>query len=200
MFLVGLHGKKRSGKDTTGRYLQEWGAIHGYPVVREAFADRMKLALYRMFYPDCTLEQALKWAEQDKGTREMAFDGPGVRARLSHRQALQRFGETHRDLFGINFWVDQVLPQTWVDLYDWFPGISIVVLTDVRLDHEAERITKLGGQVWEIARPESDDDPDITEQGIDPKYISSTIHNTDSLDELRDLVTAQIGRRFYTWQ
>jgi hypothetical protein len=103
------------------------------------------------------------------------------------RQFLQRYGtESHRDVFGEDFWVDQTLPTD-----GYYPGRKIVV-TDVRFDNEYNRIKELNGVVVRVYR-------EGIEPGIDPhpsenyNFIADyNIFNNDGLDELWEAAETMI--------
>lgn len=150
-------GLKGSGKDTVGAYLVK---EHGFE--RRSFADKLKESAAALFNiepwqfeewkndPDVVVTINRKfYPEQD-------LNDPGildiyVEKYQSVRSFLQRYGtESHRDVFGENFWVDQVLP-----VGGYYAGRAIVV-TDVRFRNEMERIQTIGGHVVYVDRPALD--------------------------------------------
>lgn len=214
MLLIGLHGKKRSGKDTVCDFLQDWGRINNYDVQRDSFAKRLKISAAHAVG---IFEGELEWANEFKETGFInvhykdTLHG-GLRAKtVNGREYLQWYGtEAHRDVFGHDFWVDAVLPEptgdkvenlTQLDLR--YPGASIVVITDVRFPNEAERIQALGGEVWQVLRqtPGFDQavDNHASEKPLPTDLVDRTLINGSSLDALRDLATSSIERKFYTW-
>lgn len=118
----------------------------------------------------------------------------------SGRVALQRYGtEMHRDVFGSDFWIDAVLPPPgdWDDpleipdadaLGERYPNIDVLVITDVRFPNEAQRIKDLKGEIWEIVRPQLDEeeseDGHASEQPLPRNLVDRTIVNDAGLPEL----------------
>jgi hypothetical protein len=115
MILLGLTGPKGCGKDTAFNYLHKWASERGVYVIRRGFADKLKFSAYRVFYPQCSLEQALSWADADKNDPDRYVQigraGSGNMT-ISLRMFLQHYGtESHRGVFGDDFWVDALLPE-----------------------------------------------------------------------------------------
>lgn len=210
MLLLGLHGAKQSGKDTAFRALSAWGEERGLLVVRRGFGDKLKLSAARLFYPDCNLEFALAWFEdykEDPDATICAWATKKTGADLSKmvhewqiaphftvRQLLQRFGtEAHRDVFGQDFWVDQLIPRDELrmmrtvcdtSIWDDTPGHrlpDIVCFSDTRFVNEADRIRQHKGQVWEILRPRPDApvDTHVSEKPLPRECIDRTINNNN---------------------
>lgn len=151
MPLIGLAGKKFSGKNTAAEFIEVWASRHQIPVSQKGFADKLKLSACRIFYPDCSLEEAIQWADAikilDKSTGSYAGYNDvtiGVGRNVSGYNAgslfspeyvlgnpdveingrvfLQRYGtEAHRDVFGDDFWVDALLPKGPTDETGMFP-------------------------------------------------------------------------------
>ena len=193
--LIGLTGKKNVGKDEVFRTIEELDT-HGQniDVVRIAFADSMKRALASLFAVPYNI------IEENKNSGEISLEIPGSgnqkygyndhhtdKYHITLRQAIQRFGtEVGRRHFGEDFWLDKALPP---DLGPSCHKGKIVVVTDVRFRNEAERIVKLGGHIWEVTRPDSDNgDSHSSESGIDPKLINGHINNDGSVEDLREKV------------
>lgn len=208
--LIGLHGKAKSGKDTVCSMIREDFEGAGCRVVRDAFADRLKLSAYRCFKPDATVEEALAWANLLKNDESFIIaearseGGSTLGAHITGRQFLQHYGtEAHRDVFVQDFWVDAVLPDWQDDDFGRGDGLTvndILVITDVRFTNEAERILECGGVVWHVVRPEAEvGDTHASEQMLPSEYISYTIENLTSLEALRakvhvGLYTEMAGR------
>jgi hypothetical protein len=159
MTLLGLVGRKGSGKDTVGDYLV---ARHGF--VRAAFADPVKWVA-RDLWPHLTVEQC--WGPIE--VKEAMDTTLGV----SPRWLLQRIGtEVGRngDLatfagFGISpARMQEALdrhgvvpgPSAWVDALFRVPRAADAVITDVRFPNEAEAIRARHGWVLKLLRPDFD--------------------------------------------
>ena len=221
--LIAIHGRKGSGKDTVFEFVQEWAAERGVHAARRGFADLLKLSVARIFYPDMNVAEARAWCDRvkhngmlrlqvrlDEGVDPMRDVTESVY--VSGRELLQRFGtESHRDVFGENFWVDQLLPfgameiatndhehaigpPLWVRAFVDGPFVQdtpeICVITDLRFENEAQRVHDLGGMVWQISRADSEreDDPHSSEAELRPEMIDLILLNDSTLERLRDLV------------
>ena len=167
--LIGLHGKKQAGKDTVYERLRAMG----FPVERASFADLVYESAAAAL--GVTVAQLREW-KNDPGVyievgRVEAGQGE-VLARLHPRKYLQRYGtEAHRDLFGHNFWVEQV-PLAH--------GNRFVVVTDVRFPNEAERVRRCGGAVVHVVGPpsvENAGDGHESEATLPPHLIDHVLPN-----------------------
>ena len=105
------------------------------------------------------------------------------RPAMSFREFLQRYGtESHRDVFGHDFWLEHTLPSN-----GHYNGRKLVV-TDLRFANEAQRIKDLGGIIWYIDR--------LTDrEAVDPHASETldfrtdiTINNRGTLGELYENV------------
>lgn len=190
--LIGLHGKARSGKDTVFRMIQQDFGGSGIKVVRDAFADRLKISAARALGFDGAAEECIAFCNDIKTrgvlTAEYGSDGDFIS--ITGREFLQKYGtEAHREVFGYDFWVDAVLPNWQDDDYGREDGLTandILVITDVRFVNEAERIVDCGGVVWEITRPAAEvGDSHASEQRLPSEFINYTIENLGSLDALQ---------------
>ena len=181
MRIIGLNGYARSGKDTVAGLIRE---IHGDGVKIVAFADLIKLSAARALKAcsdpdDVGIDAVRAWADKFKqGYSVRIFDNIGHQVGgMQGREFLQRYGtEAHRELFGDDFWVDQI---------DWQPDCDILVFTDVRFDNEAKAIRERGGEVWKIDRPTARPGRHASEQPIDSDLVSCTIINNRDLEHLK---------------
>lgn len=193
--LIGLAGKRGSGKDTAFECIKE--ITPHLKVVRRGFADKLKLSFARIFYPNINLEDALELcnAFKEDGFLDLAVES-GRGAHTSGRVALQRYGtESHRapELFGDDFWVDALLPFPYPHeiVSGWsnnFDNADIAVITDVRFINEAERVNDLGGLVWKIVRPESEkvEDSHASEVVLPDDLVHTVIENNGSIQRLKN--------------
>lgn len=186
--VIGLAGKARSGKNTVAGFIRE---LTDGPVEEAAFADLIKLSAARAlgvkFHgDDVGMPAVRRWSDElklDHSIRIVDQFGD-LQHEITGRSFLQRYGtEAHRDLFGENFWVDAV---EFVR-----PNLAVLVLTDVRFENEAEAIHRVGGEVWQIDRPETDSasrDTHASEQPLPEELTDLTIVNDDDLEGLRAAV------------
>lgn len=221
MVLIGLHGRKSSGKDSAFQAISEWSSGRGFFASRAGFADKLKLSAYRCFHPEpeyenlpgTELERAIQWADYIKREPSLhpAFQTNMVTYSLEHesgktgkgitgREFLQNYGtEAHREVFGSEFWVDALLPRGYVSPVGpkWWSSFDeqadIAVITDVRFENEAGRIKEFGGVIWYIDRPEVEEgDQHASEQLLPESMIDKTVRNDSSLDEFLIRVNAEM--------
>lgn len=158
--LVGVTGLKGTGKDTVASHLCD---IYGFR--RFAYADILRDALVRMFgvSPDLFTEAALK----EVATPELFGQTP--------RYLMQTLGtEWGRDIVSPTLWIDLMFRQVEQS------GSQLVVVSDVRFDHEAEAIRSRGGKIWRVIRPDSpyfSGDVHRSEAGISDHLVDTTINN-----------------------
>ena len=160
--VIGLSGYARSGKDTVADIL-----VNNYSFTRLAFADKVREFLYAS-------DDAVKFVVDEVGW-ERAKNMPSV------RRALQTTGLAAREVFGQNFWVDQIVKS--------LDDLNLVVITDVRFKNEADKIRNRGGYVWRITRngvgPVNDH---ISELDLDDYEFDLVLNNNHSLDTLEKMV------------
>lgn len=127
--LIGIHGVKRAGKNTTADFITEWAArqLPALSTCQRGFADKAKWAFARQFFPDCTMEQAIKWVDEFKAIPTASFVSPPIRYTddsgmpipgplgnqvVIFRDALAQFStDGGRDIYGDDHWVDLLLPM-----------------------------------------------------------------------------------------
>lgn len=138
--MVGLSGYGRSGKDSVGTFL----AVRSF--VRYAFADKLREFLYAM--NPCigmargSLTPVRIQDVVDAQGWEVAKQLPEV------TMLLQRCGtEAGQHVLWPTIWVEATFRKIQAEMP------KRVVLTDVRFEHECERIKSEGGKIWRIDRP-----------------------------------------------
>jgi hypothetical protein len=190
--LIGLSGKKRTGKDTAAEAL----IALGYK--RFAFADVMKEAVYRLDTPighevraraDGEFHKLVKAGDTIARPRIKdlvdAWGWEGAKQDHEVRRLLQVFGtEVGRSLFGENFWVEQTMRQ--VAAHD-----GPAVITDVRFPNEARAIEKAGlSWLLRIERPGLEPgDQHASETALDDYEFEAVIKNNSTIDALHKSVT-----------
>lgn len=173
--LIGLSGRKRSGKDTIGSFLER---EHGFTI--DYFAKPLKAAVRDVFH----------WtkAHTDGDLKEVVDPFWG----LSPRVVMQRFGtEVGRQIDG-EVWAKslQLRVQQGLD-----SGHVKYAITDVRFPNEAELIKKLGGQAWRVERPSLGPavDRHPSETSLDDYAFDHVIVNDGSLDDLYNRVAGLLA-------
>jgi hypothetical protein len=176
--LIGLVGKKQSGKDTIAQHL-----IDEYGFVRYAFADPIKEACQVIF--GFTNEQC--WGKEKEiidpywkitprkvfqlfGTELFQFELPKYAPELA---------DIGRTFWAYRFirWYEQQLEKS--------PEIKVVI-TDVRFPFEADIINSLGGTLVRITRPEQvHNDSHASEVEMDNIQCRHHIMNDGTIDDLK---------------
>ncbi len=169
---IGLTGKKGSGKDTVFLLMKEM-----YPEVQQvSFSRIMKLSVSKLL--GISLEDIEEWKRNDDiGIQIVDAHRGGLDSPMPFRQFLQRYGtESHRDIFGSNFWVDAVINE----MYSVMESGLVPVFTDVRFPNEADFISDHSGTIFNIVGlDEDDEDSHDSELGLGEKYQDiPIIYNT----------------------
>lgn len=174
--LLGLTGFKGSGKNTVADYLTE-----KYGFEQLSFAAKVKESVNALF--DWDLDQIEYLKNEPEAFVMVKIPGQGVTAKMSVREFLQRYGvEAHRDVFGDNFWLDQVLPDEKYPVRGWYDRNAVV--TDVRFENEVKRVKANGGRIINIVRPTTAAQDHASEQPIETELINYTIQNNGSVNDL----------------
>jgi hypothetical protein len=169
MMIIGLHGKKRVGKDTCADYL-----VEKYGFTKIAFADGVRDALYAL-NPQIHNGEQYKDVIDFFGYEEAKDIFPDI------RMLLQRLGtEVGRNILD---------PDLWVNLLEkrLQPNVNYVI-PDVRFENEANLVRKLDGPVLAIFRQTGFEDDHVSEQKLPDDLIDHHIYNTSSLSDLYDYV------------
>jgi hypothetical protein len=175
--IIGLVGKKQSGKDTAYSLIKE-----RYPhAERRAFADKLKQSAAALL--NVSLDDLEQWKVDPEISIGLVWsDQDYHEALVTGREFLQRYGtEAHRDIFGEAFWLQQCLPA------GEFTADKLIVITDCRFLNEAAWIHGLGGLIFKISRGtlESGDvhPSEVELEQIVPDYH---IQNDGTMDEFRN--------------
>lgn len=183
--IIGLAGAKRSGKNTVAKFIaEELG--DKYDVKEWSFAEDLKKSAVAALGILNHAEPVLfaDWIKEE-GTILLQNKSGKTVNKLSGRAFLQYYGtEAHRDIFGDNFWVDNLLWK--IEQADGHAN-PLDVITDVRFQNEAERIKRLGGSIIKIRRDEveSSGDTHASEIPLPDELVDETILNNGSLDDLK---------------
>lgn len=181
--IVGLHGKLGSGKDTVYERMAKV-----LPVTQVSFADKLKDSACSLL--KITREEMERYKRDEDGAMHQItlteFHQGGVGrsvTRLTMREYLQRYGtESHRDIFGQDFWIDQALPLGM----DIDPN-TVYAVTDCRFLNEALRIKELGGLIVRVNGVESDTGAHASEVPLPDHLIDLEIDNTIRNDHFASL-------------
>lgn len=196
MRLIGLTGKARAGKDTTGHFIQVWGDRQGFTVERHSFAAKLKVSAARALGFKGSAEECIAFCEELKGGMYidlMRRDREGLderEVRLDGREFLQLYGtEAHRGVFGSDFWVEALLAPL-DDRVRALEAPQVCVITDARFPNEAEAIRDRGGEIWEVVREDNPDgltgglEAHVSEVGLPEELVDRIILNNGDLTAL----------------
>lgn len=194
MKIIGINGRLHSGKDTAFELIEKYALG---VAKREGFADRMKLSGVRALgFDPASIEEALVIANDLKENSSVAIvDGAvgKITSQISGREFWQFYGtESHRNVFGVDFWVDALLPspKNEVECLGWevgYPNTSVVVITDVRFPNEAQRILDLDGEVWHLDADERlgplPSDAHVSEHGLPFDLVTMVVDNNGTVED-----------------
>lgn len=197
--IIGLQGKKRSGKDTVANFIG-YNFIHqlGEGWERKSFAAPLKQLMTDSTGVDFFSDEDKETIQEFKIDSRLLVNYLGftyyhhtfkafrneypncktednvLYVESSKRKLLQFVGtDIARNLCGTNFWVDKLDSS----------GCSNIVVTDVRFPNEADKIRELGGFIITVERPGLEStDTHISEQL--PCVGDYTIVNDGTLDDL----------------
>lgn len=176
--IIGIHGKRGSGKDTIANHIKTYHTRHFRSV---AFADPIRAMLKAgLGLTDAHFEYPLK---------DEVMPEYGIRPRDLMQPLGTEFGREHLSkipgwLLEDNLWVKRAEPM--VNLYK-DSGFNVLI-TDVRFENEAKWIREQGGEVWHITRPSlTTVDGHKSEAGVKfVKGVDKRIMNDQTLGWLLD--------------
>lgn len=161
--IIGLAGRKRSGKTTAANHVMDLAKAQGLVPIRIGFADPLKAEVAKIFGPT---------NEEDKAIL---------------RPVYQAVGEAMKALRGRDVWTIR-LQEAWNHYRNH--GYNMLLVDDVRFAYEAKTIQGMGGQVWRVVKPDSDASGDLhpSETNVDLIQPDATIFNEKTLEKYLDLV------------
>jgi hypothetical protein len=152
MTIIGISGKKRTGKTTVANYIQ---TLHPNRVFIMSFADALKDEVCE------AMGITKKFMEDNKDDFRLILQGWGTNFRRKHS--------------GDDYWLRKYLTKL-LNL----PPTAIVVTPDVRFINEAETILKVKGLLWRINKQEFDlDDQHVSETQMDRWTKWDAVINND---------------------
>lgn len=159
MIIIGLSGKKRSGKDTVASMVT--GLYPASITTQLAFAD----PLYQEVARACFV--SVDYVKQHKENFRLILQGWGT----DFRRKLQRD----------DYWTNKMLER----LNQLSAAVKLVVITDVRFQNEYDLLRKCGGYMVRIKRPsEFSIDGHSSETELDGATFNHTILNDSTKDNL----------------
>jgi hypothetical protein len=175
--LIGVIGRKRSGKDTFANLLVEH---HGF--ARRSFADTVREVAYAT--------NPVIWSPSLGRYYGLArlvdiFGWEWVKTNTDARGYLQRHGEAVREHLDRDTWIAPVLAEA--AKHERF------VIPDARYLNEIDAIRDAGGIVVEIERSGlPDDDPHISEHEWRACVPDFTVMNDGSVDDLAEFAARTV--------
>lgn len=174
--LIGLLGKKRSGKNTAAEGLgRDWTPV--------AFADALRDTVLRVDPQMCT------------GTAVESLST--VIDRLGWEDAKDTFPEVRRLLRDTGDAFRAVRPDIWVEIVlDAIAAVDgPVVVTDVRFPNEYEALLAAGARLVRVVRPGLPVDHHPSETALDDHPVHATVVNDSTVRKLQsDMGDAAAGR------
>lgn len=159
MILIGISGRKESGKDTVYLFIKELLGETG--IIQLAFANELKYEVAEA----CGL--SINSIEINK---------------KALRPLLQAWGtDFKRNLVDKDYWVKKIAAKI-----NRIPiTTKVVVITDVRFHNEASFIRDVKGFVIRVNRPSDNKDTHISETELYDYQFDYTINNTGTLKDLK---------------
>jgi hypothetical protein len=172
MQIVGLTGKAGAGKDTAAAMLCEALQARGKRTKTMAFAEPIRAALMAMGVPSSYI--------YERRLKETEIPGWGA----SYRKLAQTLGtEWGCDQIGKDLWV-RLLADRLVEIGMVSRLPDVVVITDVRLQNEADWIKTRLGLLVHVVRPDVGEvRGHISEAGV--QGVDQMLRNDGDLQNLR---------------
>ena len=181
--IVGLNGFKGSGKDTVADILCE-----KYGFQKKGFATKLKQSVGELF--QISQNEIENW-KNDPSCMVVISDIARSKT-MSFRTFLQRYGtESHRAVFGDNFWVDNAFAD--LDL------TQNLVFPDCRFINEINKIKEYSGVIVQIERPSVESDGHASEIRPPEHLIDIFLKNDGTLEDLKDAVDSLVDELKYTF-
>lgn len=206
LIIIGILGKKRTGKDTIAQYLVKQ---HGYkqfylaePIYNIVYhgEDRLKEIVPAIEYQDLHkfrfLLNQIKKRDSYHVNRCYTTTTEDLKSIKEFRQILQLVGDMGRKISS-DFWINKLLYKFYNYISETALNCYKVVISDIRLDTEIialrNRATNdwLLGEgkfvLWKVNRSMTDEDTHVTEAQIDklkPSIINHSIDNNGKIAAL----------------
>jgi len=161
MHIIGLTGRKRSGKDTVARFIMDMVPDSE----RLAFADPLKEEVAAA----CGVSVA--YIEAHKENFRLILQGWGT--------------DFRRELSDPEHWIKQMRREIAIAVACDTP---LAVVTDVRFPDEAEALRRLGAVIIRVVRPATrNGDHHPSETNTDEMEVDAEILNDSGLEELQEV-------------
>jgi len=174
MIIIGITGKKKSGKDTVYEIIKNTLTV---PCCKVAFADELKKEIAEA----CNIDVEFIERHKDRFRTIMQWWGTDFR----------------RTMCGANYWIDKVVEQ----IVHIPPSVKVVCITDVRFYNESIFLRRYNGHLIKVRRTfDSTSDTHPSETELDSIPANYIIDNDGSLDDLKIKVVEVIDKinKIYT--
>lgn len=164
MIIIGISGKKGSGKDTCASLLaNELLAKYRLKVTLKAFADKLKKCC-------AILSGQFDWIFYDQNSKNKKA---GLLS-MTNRELMQKFGDLTRQL-DQDIWIKLALDINNVNT-------DVLIITDVRFKNEAKAIKDKGGLLIRMESNRSKEDNHESETDLDDynDFDFNIINNKDT--------------------
>lgn len=185
--IVGLNGTIGAGKSAAGDRL---AYLYQGDAVQISFARLLKESSAALF--DVLPAMWETWKNDPHmvirlvdETTTNADGSDYVLRELTAREFLQRYGtESHRDVFGDDFWVEQAM-----DPYEAYKREGLAYVTDCRFVNEAMAIKNWGGVIIKLLGPGDDgsETGHVSESHLPDELVNFWVDNTVRDDDFRSL-------------
>jgi len=193
--LIGVSGRKRSGKNTVASIINEILAEKG----KETYIEKAYAAKLKQIASILTGVPLDGWeTEKDKATplpsEWNSYDSLGLKVPITRRVFLQKLGTNAcNNHLHANTWINALFMDYTPISKSVFAGDTYPkwLVTDVRFPQEVTAVKSRGGIVIRVQRPATDNagDTHASETALDDyKGFDFYIINDGTLDELREKV------------
>lgn len=173
--LIGITGKKRSGKDTIASLLE----VHKFK--RLSFADPIK-----------NIGRIFGFTEEElNGEKKEVLNEYW---NITPRKFMQIVGtEMFRTHFRSDVWLKMM--EYRMSLYK-----GNIVIPDIRFYNEADFIISHGGELWQVTRPMPEysgheEDSHVSETALDGNIISKRFENTGTIEDLYRIIMEYTSKK-----
>lgn len=196
--IIGIHGKKRSGKDTVAKMLIDKLGFESY-----ALADPIHRSLHQALSRELSLNDVKGFTSYDRDRGRYGFKrAKGILMKavhfLNHSCKFEDYAAIQKRIARLPYrayWSIRNLMQclgtdvvVYVEPDYWLKRVPLnkhIIITDIRQQHELDYFRKNNAKLIFVYRDTNLCDNHVTEKGLDPDVSKDTIiDNNKSLAEL----------------
>lgn len=183
--IIGLAGRKGSGKDTVADMIYRLSLEEGDESFSIAFADPVKEVCRTAF----RIEH--KWF-RDRELKSTVHPKWGI----TPREMMQKVGTDMFRSFDPNIWIKYVQHE----LMFHYGKVKFLVVSDVRFENEADMVRNLGGKIWHIQGRGEDGvgDSHSSEAGVSILEGDHVILNDGTLADLHATTRSKLYGEHWT--